>query len=75
MFCSLAAAEGYQPSGDFGDHTRGGMLVAYLKICTDQPGGSLFGKVLDPIHYSTSRDFDDFDCEYPSIPQAIGDWK
>ena len=63
-----APAEGYEPSCDFGNHMRGAMLVAYLKIRTGQSGGPLFGKMLDPISYWAARDEDEFEFEYVINP-------
>src|SRR5207244_2056597 len=59
-----APIDGYEPGCDFGNHFRGGMLVADIKIRTGKPGGPLYGKMLDPISYEARRDEDYFEFEY-----------
>ena len=59
-----APTEGYQPSCDFGNHMRGRLQVAYIKIRSEQPGGPMFGKLLDPISYWADFDADEFEFEY-----------
>ncbi len=63
-----APAEGYEPSCDFGNHMRGGSLVAYVRIRTGQPSGPLYGKMLDPISYWAAGDADEFEFEYVINP-------
>lgn len=63
-----APNDGYQPQCDFGDHFRGGDIVAYLKIRSGQPGGPLFGKMLGPISYWAAKDRDRFEFEYVMNP-------
>ena len=65
-----APVDGYQPDCDFGNHFRGGMLVAYLKIRSGQPGGPLYGKMLDPISYWAGREEDEFTFEYVINPSG-----
>lgn len=63
-----APADGYEPGSDFGNHFRGGNIVAYFRIRSGQPGGPLFGKLLDPISYWADRDRDEFEFEYVLNP-------
>ena len=65
-----APLEGYEPSADFGNHFRGGNLVAYVKIRTGQPGGPLYGKLLDPLSYWNYEDYDRFEFEYVINPSG-----
>lgn len=65
-----APTDGYEPSCDFGNHFRGGMIVAYIKIRMGAPGGPLFGKLLDPISYWADSDADEFEFEYVVNPSG-----
>ena len=65
-----APLEGYEPSADFGNRFRGGDLVAYVKIRTGQPGGPLYGKLLDPLSYWNYEDYDRFEFEYVINPSG-----
>lgn len=65
-----APTDGYEPSCDFGNHTPGGKIVAYLKIRTGQPGGPLFGKLLDALLYTMEGDADEFRFEYVINPSG-----
>lgn len=65
-----APADGYEPDCDFGNHTRGGMLVAYIKIRSGQPGGPFYGKMLDPISYWAAKDADEFTFAYVINPSG-----
>ncbi len=59
-----APSSGYEPSSDFGNHFRGGKLVAYFRIRSGLSGGPRYGRLLDPISYWAAEDQDRFEFEY-----------
>jgi hypothetical protein len=65
-----APGAGYQSQCDFGNHFRGGGIVAYMKIRRGGENGPLFGKMLDPISYWAANDGDEFKFEYVVNPSG-----